>query len=265
MTGTIEIPDGSQVLQWTIPAGQPPYVGHMFLAAQIVDPPSGTPGEVTVTINVDSVAGERVILVNGITCYEIPRTLLEDMGAVTAVDLDSLDANRLIYEVTNRSAHSVSKAAREALVHGRRAALLSVYYPPGAVITETSFTSASRIFEHSAAYDPPVMPRHLYDGDASRIIRWAAYVASSGGAPGGTFRASSVTPASTSDMSIPAGPTWVESSIEAEDEDPSRLAIDGGIRGGTRNTIYGQAIRDAGATNVTVYGFCAGVAAALVT
>lgn len=220
-----------------------------FPIIHTIDAATDVPETVAVQVATDS-NSESSIVVQSISCHEVPRVQL---GEGEGAELSSLYANRQIYEHATRNddrgLEAVARHARYAKQVARKNHLFSWYYPTGVTSTSGSLVDLFPLY-------PFVCARLLESANTSRNIVWNAYALVTGGTATGEVAVT--TAAGTTTMAVTStGATWhADHTSSIETEDPTRWATDGGIRGGTRDTMQIQ-IRQTGATSITIFGFCA--------
>jgi hypothetical protein len=242
----------SASVEWRLRPGTKVRHPTVFEVWETIDPPSSTARQATVTVDHDAASpGIGTPYVTAISCYEIPRVALDNYSSVIVPDDRTLQSGRLIYQDVgdSKSLHTVATAMTWALTHARRACLFSFYTPVSPVITSTSFV------DEILADAVSVMPRHKHNGETTRDLTCSVY-ASVSGAGEGEVRFSTTTPTGSLTLTVDdtvAG--WYHGTLALNTEDPSRLSIDGGLRGGVRNAITVEARRTT-ASSITVKGIC---------
>jgi hypothetical protein len=233
----------------------------------IADPlttPTGTAGEVTLTISVDA-ASANSVRVASVCCYELPRASLTTLSGVAVPDDQTLGSGRHIYYDAG-SVESVSAVLGSqvgAITHARRSGLFSWWNHAGVVITDASYPSeiagggGSNVFGGGI----PIITRNLYAGETQRSIAWAVYAKRSGS--DGKVKLWSSRANAESEVTITdTSGAWVTGTLLVETEDPNSLSSSmGGIRGGVRENVAALVHRGAGGgDSVTLYGLCMGEA-----
>lgn len=192
-------------------------------------------------------SGSAEVYCDTVSCFEIPLTVLQSGDGV---DLDYLQFNAPIYYDASNDGRSVFGALDFSASELIRRTVFNWYNENGVTLTDTAFTGSSNLF----LLDPAVQARHVTSGQTTSTVDWAALCTSTGG--GSQIR---LTTAAGSDTQAIAGggPAWVTGTIDIETDDPSRYDTDGGIRGGTRDSVIVE-LRRTTATNVIIYALVIG-------
>lgn len=250
LSGTVELPSGADAQGWSIPAGAQTFRPYLFRFAEVVASPTSTPGPIEIEIANSSDSGND-LWISSVSCYELQRAALGPDGPA-GVDVRSVETGRGIYDDGGDalSADGVGIAAHAAIAQARRSKLLDWWRTDGVQPTGDTFTGVSNIF----VVDPPVIARHLYDGETTREVAVAVMA--------GCFDTAQVR-LTGSETGVPctlnfssATPTWVTGTLEIATEDVPNLATNAGIRSGTRDQLIIEGIASVG--NISVFGIAIG-------
>jgi hypothetical protein len=255
-SGTVEVPNGTELGTWQIDSNVDAYQPQTFAFQRTVASPDGTPADITVTVRNDS-DSDAAIIVTSISGHELPRYDLDTFTASPVIDDQTCATKAPIFEESSdeQSVNAVAVCADNAVTEGRRSCLFSWFYPSGVTITAGSFPGTSNIF----MLDPSIVARHLYSGTNTATVNVAVYAAMTGSTPAGDVKVTAASGASSTLHFTSASSTWVTGNLTVETEDLSRLSTDGGLRGGTRETLRIEARKTAG-TAIVVAGICIGEA-----
>jgi hypothetical protein len=257
--GSFEV-NGTPIDTWSVPGVGT--IGQTLEFLEVVDTPTDTPGLVTVTLDNDA-DSPSALLVYHVGCYEMPRRDIEIYTASTIPAENSLAHNQPIYEHSTNQASidGVCRSAAKARGQCRRAGLFNWSFDDGLEITATADpggdlgTALEDDGEGNVlAIDIPIQPRSVLGG-VSTSVRWTAEAKVSGG--DGWVRARSNI--LSTDLRHITSPTRGASSglVSCQTEDPSRRAIDGGLRDGIVGRLRITAWCSPGET-ITLYDLSVG-------
>ncbi len=247
---------GTNLGGWQLDSSLPIHTPQHFTFLESFDAPMSVDYTFTPVIYTDSTA-QNVALVS-LSAAELPMSELTTAGSVEVpvVDPATCGIGAPIYEpvIGRASVHGLCEAAHE-LVTGeggliqeaRRAMMLSWAHPVGLETTNTSFVDLGA---WEAA--PSIVARHLYNGSNTKPVCVHVRAAVTGAPNTGEVRIQLLSGYSVT-IPITSGTlAWYSDYLSAETEDLSRNAIDGGLRGGTRETIALEARVTGGSTSVAV-------------
>jgi hypothetical protein len=255
-SGTVEIPSGTEVGSWQIDDNTDSHQPQPFTFQRTVASPTSSPSEITINVTNDSTS-DTSILVTGICGYELPRYELNTFTASSMPDEQSCYAKAPIYaeNADEKSVNGVAVSAFNALDEARRSVLFSWAHPFGVVVTAAAFPGTSNVF----LLDPSIVARHLYNGTNTASVAVAVFAKMVGSTPAGDVKITAQSGGTVTLHFTSTSATWVTGTLTVETEDLTRLATDGGLRGGSRETLKIEARKTAG-TNITIYGICIGEA-----
>jgi len=236
--GTITADDTADVTDWSLDGNLTmgtgdPVAPRLFRLHQIGSA-SSTPAETVIGIDNDSNSTASVIVQN-IACYEVPRV---EADSTYGVDLPTVKANTPIYESgtagDDASIQGVAKVARAAKTVARKNKIFDWSLEGG----HTGVTSTGTWVTVHTGLLPTGMCRLLETGVTVRACGWNCRAKVTGGDQTGEVRITMGTGDTDTITVTSTGFAWqTEGSIDIETEDPTRWDTDGGIRGGTRDTI----------------------------
>lgn len=253
--GTFILPSGA-VHRWKI---SPTDFGRRtsFTFFEVVASPTAVPGGISVTLTCDS-SSLTPVWVGGWTCYELRRRALDDFGPATS----SLGAFRapvcppetlqtgapiMAGDDTNRNLGGLFRIINDPtmlLREVRRPCLFGDYRPAGINWISTSYTLL-----YIDVIPVLVAPRSF--GDAQRQIAVAVY----GRGPAGSNVRFTADTGDSVTLALPTSNGYVTGVLEVDVEQGDRYGIDGGIRGGVRDSVIVEAQRVGGsAGDCVVYG-----------
>lgn len=249
--GTIEVNEDSAgyvtIGTWAIDEAVPARQPILFRAPQIVDP-DDTPREVAVRFG--NTAGVAVLMA-GVKCVETPRATIVD-GDITGVTIPHDDSVRSTLPIfadasNDLSADATFRSQSVARSHARRSSMFNWASPTAISSTATVFDGTSNVF----TFAPGFLARKQLNGAVVGEIAFKALVRGDGGA--GELRLLASSGDSTT-VAIPSNASlqWsADAVLDVDCTDMSTLDTDGGLQGGTVDTIQVE-IRRTTATTVFI-------------
>lgn len=254
-TGQIQVPTGTPIGSYVI---TPDDYGRTrtFEFVQLLGSPSATPAEVTMQMTVDASSGTPGVFMDGVSCYEIRRGVIETFGPnpstlggfpapATAAPTVETGATIRGHGYLARSVDSLMTTATDRTmlqVESRRSCLHSWYRPTGQTVGTT--------YENLNIRNPPVLARTRY-GQTVTEVAISVYGV---GPAGSNVRFTAERSGDVTTLVLPTSLGWVHGLIDVDGEQPNTWQVDGGLRGTSdRDTIKIEAQR-VGAGTCTVYG-----------
>lgn len=247
-TITIGTPAPSTPADFTISGTKP----QTFHVVQELTTKTDVPAETTVTI-ANSADSASPVIINAISCHEVPRQNLQSEYGVELASLTAL--NPIVEDQDYTSDLSIEAAARHARIGkhvARKSCQFGFYSTTGLTTTSTSLTGAFPL-------DCDAMPRFLESANTSRNLVWNAYAKVTGASASGEIAITSAAETVTMTVTSTTATWHKDHTISVRCEDPTRWPTDGGIRTGSRDTLTIQYRKTAG-TSITIYGLSIGEA-----
>jgi hypothetical protein len=252
--GQLTADDPGVAHRWAIPGDVPGKVKQVVFGDPITSA-DATPRELALLLQLDADSLGSVMIAS-VGCYELPRSSLHPAGSLSNVPDDLSDASRRkIFDDVSGGVASVAPVLRgqiDAIAQARRACLMSWWYEAGVTITAPTYPGSSNLFD----VDPPLLTRHLYEGEAQRTVRLAVKASKTGS----NAKVKGITTSGGScEFTITSGtPTWYVGDLTCSTDDMEALDSDGGL-GGARDYLTMLAHRGSGEfDDVTIYGVCVG-------
>lgn len=254
--GTIFV-NSVQIGSWSIArSGSFEYVHATFRMLETVASPSSTPQEARFEIRNSSTSSGAVRLV-ALGCSPVPRLLQSTYnGSLYVPGEQRLKAGSPIADITGAEGASTEDMAVAAsgvgglLANASRSKLYDWSSEAGVVVTAGTFPGSNNVVRAS----PAVMGRLLYSGETVRTVAVSVYAKVTGGALTGEVKFTAASGGTVTMNVTSATAAWVHGTLDIECDDMSRLSIDGGIRGGTRDTVTIEARKTGTTTSITVHG-----------
>lgn len=257
VNGTFTGAQGTVIGNWTM-SQVAPYCTQtfMFTEAFAAEPAK----EFTAVVTNTSASGTAYCKMASLQAVELPAFSLSTFGSSGAalVDPSTCRTNMPIYEPSsgNKSANGLARVvANETdgagmLCEGRRAHLFSwAHSGLGITVTATTYPGVSQFFSS----DPRVLSRSIVEGASSRSVRVAIAALATGGAHTGAVRIAAAKAGTSVSVAVTATTyAWYYADLAIECEDLDQNATDGGLRGGTRESLLIEGKVTGGTTSLTV-------------
>jgi hypothetical protein len=186
---------------------------------------------------------DTTVQVAGLSCVELPMYSATTFGSsdTPLVDPKTCATGSPIYEPSSgrKSVNGLmqvgsSQVAGAGLIReARRCNLFSWGNGVGVTLTDASYPGTSQFFESS----PSIVARHLFNGTNTSTVKVAAYAKCTGAPATGNVRVTAATGGTCTLSFSSTSFAWQVGNLTVETEDLSRNATDGGLRGGSRETL----------------------------
>jgi hypothetical protein len=253
---------GTDLGTWQLDNSLPPFTPQTFM---FVETFTSMPASYSFfpAVYVDS-ASLSVCQVS-LSATELPAGEITTFGSAgeEAVDPATCANNAPIYEPSSATQHRSASGLAELLYsitagagligEARRATLYNWAHPIGVSTTSSSFASMSM-----SEPTPTIVGRHMYNGVTTTTVRVRVRAAVVGAPNTGEVKITTST-GGTVTLSITSSTlTWYSGDLIVETEDLSRNAIDGGLRGGSREMLTIQGRVTGGSATLIVTGLHVG-------
>jgi hypothetical protein len=219
--------------------GSPVIIGHQASVIHYGSPNLvGNAEAEAVLVFIWTGATGRSLLLHNVLFYESPAIMIEESGA------GGIEPGSLVYDgYTDRESIAGLERAVEDLraTYFRRGALFN--WNHGRFNVTSSSTTYADLFPELR---PAIQTRLMYNGETTRNVRVGVYALVSGGT--GNVRVTMLSGGTVTFNITTTTGAWAQQDIAVETDDPARWSIDGGIRGGTRDTIRVEYRAGAGQT-----------------
>ena len=248
--------DGAQATtlgEWTLDSSRPRTPQHFIFYESFES--MSSPYTFAPAVYIDSDEDDAVMV--GLSACELPMREITAFGSASTpvVDPTTCANSAPIFEPGSgrKSANGLMRIGSDTTAglglirEARRNMLFSWSNPQAAAVTSSSYSGSSPWFTDS----PSVVARHSYLGTNTATVRVAVYAGSVGAPNTGDIRITPASGGAALTLSITAGAfAWYTGNLTVETEDLSRNATDGGLRGGTRETLLVEARTTGGTTSI---------------
>ncbi len=244
--GHFEGAQGTNLGDWQLDSSIPPHIPQHFFFIETFDPALSSAESFVPAVFVDSTSTS--VTMAHLSATELPASSFTEFGASSDIlDPATCATNAPIFRGSGgdrKSAHGMGAIARALTAgtgligEGRRATLFN-WSSPVAVATSSGVLVDLGLFSTSL---PSIVPRHMYSGVNTTTVRVAVFALVEGGTNDGEVV---ITAASGDILTIPitsGTPAWYFGDLEVKTEELDRNALDGGLRGGTRETFTVQGL-----------------------